>query len=261
MRRMKRVSLLECYACETRGTRSGEEERNSGFSRRLFGWSLSVSSISSTLAGLVLTGFPSSSYAFENPEVLGNGYKKIYGEATTAASYGGYGGSDKSDDRFKYTYIVPENWRGDIINKVEKGVNGIDNRQFPTENNANKKEKAYVITFPGYLKLKDDRESIISDLAIGDIQLQDILQGQESFESSNRMVDDQLFYDYDITGFNQKCLASATVDGGRLYILFVLTSVNNYNKEKDKYDFMQKSLKTLSKGVNQDDVEYFKRAT
>ena len=87
-------------------------------------------------------------------------------------SYGGYGGGDKSDDRFKYTYEVPENWRADVINKIEKGVTGIDNRQYATVNNAvSKQTKAYVITFPGYLKLKDDREAIISDLAIADIQV------------------------------------------------------------------------------------------
>ena len=87
-------------------------------------------------------------------------------------SYGGYGGSDKSDDRYKYTYEVPEGWKSDVINKIEKGVTGIDNRMYETVNNVvNKNTKAYVITFPGYLKLKDDRDAIISDLAIADIQV------------------------------------------------------------------------------------------
>ena len=197
-----------------------------------------------------------SALAFSNPEPLGDGTKRVYGEATTAASYGGYGGSDKSDDRFKYTYEVPEEWRAETINKIEKGVTGIDNRQA-----ASKGTKAYVITFPGYLKLKDDRDSIISDLAIADIQLQDILAEQESFESRSRMRGDQLFYDYDIAGYDKQMLATATVDGGRIYILVVLAPMNEYRKDEKKFQSIRDSLNTLSKGVNQADVEYFKRAT
>ena len=194
--------------------------------------------------------------AFSNPEPLGDGTKRVYGEATTAASYGGYGGSDKSDDRFKYTYEVPEEWRAETINKIEKGVTGIDNRQA-----AGKATKAYVITFPGYLKLKDDRDSIISDLAIADIQLQDILAGQETFESRSRTQGDQLFYDYDISSYDTQMLATATVDGGRIYILVVLAPSNEYRRDEKKFQTIRNSLNTLSKGVNQADVEYFKRAT
>lgn len=201
---------------------------------------------------------PRASLAFSNPEPLGDGTKRVYGEATTAASYGGYGGSDKSEDRFKYTYEVPEEWRAETINKIEKGVTGIDNRQ-----SANKNTKAYVITFPGYLKLKDDRDAIISDLAIADIQLQDVLQGAESFESRSRTnARDQLFYDYDITGFNNTTmLATATVDGGRIYILVVFAPTSDYVKNKNRYESIRGSLNTLSQGVNQEDIDYFKRAT
>lgn len=120
-----------------------------------------------------------------------------------------------------------------------------------------------MITFPGYLKLKDDRDAIISDLAIADIQLQDLLQGAESFESRSRTnARDQLFYDYDITGFNNTTmLATATVDGGRIYILVVFAPTSDYVKNKSRYESIRGSLTTLSQGVNQEDVEYFKRAT
>ena len=73
---------------------------------------------------------------------------------------------------------------------------------------------------------------------------------------------DQLFYDYDIAAFNNTTmLGTATVDGGRIYILLVFTPTTEFNKDKTKYETIRSSLNTLSKGVNQEDVEYFKRAT
>ena len=87
---------------------------------------------------------PRASLAFSNPEPLGDGTKRVYGEATTAASYGGYGGSDKSEDRFKYTYEVPEEWRAETINKIEKGVTGIDNRQSANKNTKVRAQHIYV---------------------------------------------------------------------------------------------------------------------
>ena len=91
--------------------------------------------------------------------------------------------------------------------------------------------------------------------------MQDLLLGQESFESRSRTVGDQLYYDYDIATFNTTMLGTATVDGGRIYILLVFTPNSEFNKNKDKYEAIRSSLNTLSKGVNQADVEYFKRAT
>ena len=52
-----------------------------------------------------------------------------------------------------------------------------------------------------------------------------------------------------------------TVDGGRIYILVVLAPMNEYRKDEKKFQSIRDSLNTLSKGVNQADVEYFKRAT
>ena len=37
----------------------------------------------------------SSGQVIQNPQDLGDGFKRFYGEATSSSSYGGYGGSDK----------------------------------------------------------------------------------------------------------------------------------------------------------------------
>ena len=36
-----------------------------------------------------------------NPEPLGDGFKRFYGEATSSSSYGGYGGNENNFDKFK----------------------------------------------------------------------------------------------------------------------------------------------------------------
>ena len=46
--------------------------------------------------------------AFSNPEDLGDGFQKVYGEATSASSYGGYGGNDTGTDRYEGGHLRME---------------------------------------------------------------------------------------------------------------------------------------------------------
>ena len=111
-----------------------------------------------------------------NPQDLGNGYKRFYGEATSSSSYGGYGGSDNNFDKFKYFFDVPTSYEKDTVNKVEKSTNGTDARWL---NPRFKQERAYCVTLPGYTKMKEDRMGILSDLALSDYVLQDALYTQD----------------------------------------------------------------------------------
>jgi hypothetical protein len=49
-------------------------------------------------------------------------------QATSASSYGGYGGNQQDQDieNFKYWFDVPGTWKGEIVTKQQKGYQGID---------------------------------------------------------------------------------------------------------------------------------------
>ena len=155
--------------------------------------------------------------AIVNPQPIDEGWLRFYGVATSSSSYGGYGGNENNFDKFKYYYDVPQGWEQDTVNKVEKSTNGTDNRW---KSKKNKDAKVYSITLAGYGKLKEDREAIISDLALSDYNLQDAIIGADSFVTKDRDVDGQTYVDYDLVGFYGNIFASITVYGGRLYSVF-----------------------------------------
>ena len=155
--------------------------------------------------------------AIVNPQPIDEGWLRFYGDATSSSSYGGYGGNENNFDKFKYYYDVPQGWEQDTVNKVEKSTNGTDNRW---KSKKNKDAKVYSITLAGYGKLKEDREAIISDLALSDYNLQDAIIGADSFVTKDRDVDGQTYVDYDLVGFYGNIFASITVYGGRLYSVF-----------------------------------------
>ena len=161
--------------------------------------------------------------AIVNPQPIDEGWLRFYGEATSSSSYGGYGGNENNFDKFKYYYDVPQGWEQDTVNKVEKSTNGTDNRW---KSKKNKDAKVYSITLAGYGKLKEDREAIISDLALSDYNLQDAIIGADSFVTKDRDVDGQTYVDYDLVGFYGNIFASITVYGGRLYSVFALSLIH-----------------------------------
>ena len=155
--------------------------------------------------------------AIVNPQPIDEGWLRFYGEATSSSSYGGYGGNENNFDKFKYYYDVPQGWEQDTVNKVEKSTNGTDNRW---KSKKNKDAKVYSITLAGSGKWKEDREALISDLALSDYNLQDAIIGADSFVTKDRDVDGQTYVDYDLVGFYGNIFASITVYGGRLYSVF-----------------------------------------
>mgnify|MGYP001260999857 CR=1 FL=1 len=114
---------------------------------------------------------------FTNPSDLGDGYRRLYGEATSSSSYGGYGGNENNFEKFKYYYDLPNGWTADTINKTEKSTNGTDtkwsNPKLPAE-------KVYCVSLTGYNRLKEDRQELLGDLALSDYNLQDAIVGADT---------------------------------------------------------------------------------
>lgn len=205
---------------------------------------------------------PPAAYALDNPLNLENGYIRYFGQATSASSYGGYGGNEEATDlsQFKYWFDVPKNWKGDIVTKQEKGYLGIDARF--SNPAAPKKNKAYVITFPGYAKLKDDYEEILNDLALADPDLQDSIANADSFTFTERKLEDgQIFVDYDVISYPTSVLASITTYNKRLFAILAFSDADRFEERRAQMDVTRKSLECIKKSKEelQNDLTYFKR--
>jgi hypothetical protein len=146
------------------------------------------------------------------------GYKRHFGRATSASSYGGYGGKD---DFFKYTFLYPESWKTTTVSKTMKATNGTDVRYADPNS---KKNVVYAVSFAGqsYASLKEDRRSIVNDLALSDSGIQDALTFADDVVVGERVVDDVKIADFDIVTGNEAIYLAVTCDGSRLYGLFVL---------------------------------------
>ena len=195
--------------------------------------------------------------AIVNPQPIDEGWLRFYGEATSSSSYGGYGGNENNFDKFKYYYDVPQGWEQDTVNKVEKSTNGTDNRW---KSKKNKDAKVYSITLAGYGKLKEDREAIISDLALSDYNLQDAIIGADSFVTKDRDVDGQTYVDYDLVGFYGNIFASITVYGGRLYSVFAFVPEGESVEAGRR---MRDSFATINNNTEQEtaaDMAFYRRS-
>ena len=173
---------------------------------------------------------------------------------------GGYGGSDTN---YKYSFILPDSWKTDTVSKVDKATNGTDARFVDPKNKEGawatprcacrrcllrsrvalaRAARAYVTSFSGYPRLKEDRRGIIDDLSLSDSTLQDALSYADAVEVSERTEDEQLYVDYDIIGGGRTIYATVTSDGARLYALFC----NGATAATDEaYKAMRNSLRTI----------------
>lgn len=141
---------------------------------------------------------------------------RYYGRATSVSSYAGYGGSDEN---YRYSFVLPADWKAGTVSKVMKSTNGTD---CLFTNPAKKGQSAYVVSFLGssYERLKDDRASIINDLALGDSAIQDALSFADRVDVINKTKDGQAYVDFDIVGGGDAIYVSVTSDGSRLFALF-----------------------------------------
>ena len=170
------------------------------------------------------------------PDDVPPGYVRYYGRATSVSSYAGYGGAD---DNFRYSFYDPAGWKSGTVSKVMKSTNGTD---CLFSNPAKKSQQAYVVSFLGssYERLKEDRASIINDLALSDSIILDALNFADKVEVVNKTKGGQAYVDFDILGGGDDIYVSCTSDGARLFALFVTGSDDTQGR------LIRDSLVTLS---------------
>jgi hypothetical protein len=116
----------------------------------------------------------------------------------------------------------------------------------------------------GYPVLKEDRRSLINDLALSDSSLQDALSYADSVDVVERTEDEQLYVDFDINSGallrlhapltpvlscachsragGRTIYATVTSDGARLYALFCIGATA---ATEDLFKMMRASLRTI----------------
>ncbi|PKA60349.1 Thylakoid lumenal 19 kDa protein, chloroplastic [Apostasia shenzhenica] len=165
-----------------------------------------------------------------------------YGTAASAANYGGYGGNSSKQDSAEYTYEVPDGWKERLVSKVEKGTNGTDSEFY---NPKKRGEREYLTFLPGIRELAPV-DSVLGNLALSDVGLQDQIAGSDSVRSEERRdAAGQVYYAYEIDGVGAHSLISVTCRRNKLYAHFVSAPAAEWSRDEATLRRLHESFKTV----------------
>ncbi|KAL5986690.1 hypothetical protein ACLOJK_015023 [Asimina triloba] len=169
-------------------------------------------------------------------------FSVYYGTAASAANYGGYGGNSSKKDSAEYIYDVPDGWKERLVSKVEKGTNGTDSEFY---NPKKKAEKEYLTFLAGFRQLAP-MDVVLNNLALSDVELQDLISGADSVRSAERKDDQgQVYYDYEIDGAGSHSLISVTCAKNKLYAHFVNAPNPEWSRDQETLKHIHQSFKTI----------------
>ncbi|KAJ7570093.1 hypothetical protein O6H91_01G106700 [Diphasiastrum complanatum] len=213
------------------------EKSESGAARHI---GMALVAVGSAL--LVVTGDHMSMSAAETAAVQEQNFQTYFGTAASASSYGGYGGNASKKDSAEYTFDVPEGWKERLISKVEKGTNGTDTEFY---NPRRKEEKVYLTFLAGFGRLAP-RENVLNNLALSDVNLQDMLSQANSVKSLDRTDSNgQLYYEYEIDSPIAHSLISVTCAKNKLYAHFVKAPVQDWSRDESLLRHIHNSFTTV----------------
>ncbi|KAH6826941.1 thylakoid lumenal protein photosystem II reaction center PsbP family [Perilla frutescens var. hirtella] len=200
--------------------------------------SLATTIAASALAATILASSPSSLAA----DSSSTAYKLYYGTAASAANYGGYGGNSDKKASAEYTYDVPEGWKEKLVSKIQKGTNGTDSEFY---NPKKKAEKEYLTFLGGFPRLAP-KEVILNNLALSDVDLQDLIATADNV-TSDEVKDDkgQVYYVYEIDGVSGHSLISVTCAKNKLYAHFVNAPTPDWKRDQETLRHIHQSFKTV----------------
>lgn len=129
-----------------------------------------------------------------------------------------------------------------MVSKVEKGTNGTDSEFYNPKKRA---EKEYLTFLSGFRQLAP-KDAVLSNLALSDVNLQDLIADANSVKSEEVKDDKgQVYYVYEIDGVGTHSLISVTCAQNKLYAHFVNAPNPEWNKDKDILTHVHKSFKTV----------------
>lgn len=198
--------------------------------------SLATSVAATAIAAAILAAAPPASLAETSA------YKVYYGTAASAANYGGYGGNSDKKASAEYIYDVPEGWKERAVTKVLKGTNGTDSEFY---NPRRKAEREYLTFLDGFQRLAP-KDAVLDNLALSDVDLQDMIATADSVTSEEHRDDNgQVYYVYEIDGAGVHSLISVTCARNKLYAHFVNAPAPEWNRDQDTLRHLHESFKTV----------------
>ncbi|XWS45713.1 hypothetical protein CRYUN_Cryun14cG0002900 [Craigia yunnanensis] len=169
-------------------------------------------------------------------------YHLYYGTAASAANYGGYGGNSDKKASAEYVYDVPDGWKERLVSKVEKGTNGTDSEFY---NPKKRQEKEYLTFLAGFRQLAP-KDAILNNLALSDVELQDLIAGADSLVSEEKKDENgQVYYVYEIDGIGKHSLIAVTCAQNKLYAHFVNAPAPEWKRDEDSLRHIHESFKTV----------------
>ncbi|GAV72757.1 PsbP domain-containing protein [Cephalotus follicularis] len=176
------------------------------------------------------------------PSLADQTYHIYYGTAASAANYGGYGGNSDKKTSAEYVYDVPDGWKERLVSKVEKGTNGTDSEFY---NPKKRTEKEYLTFLSGFRQLAP-KDAVLNNLALSDVDLQDLIAGADSVRSEERKYENgQVYYDYEIDGVGSHSLIKVTCAMNKLYAHFVNAPTPEWNRDEETLRHIHESFKTV----------------
>ncbi|XVF73641.1 hypothetical protein PTKIN_Ptkin12aG0218500 [Pterospermum kingtungense] len=176
------------------------------------------------------------------PSTAATTYNLYYGTAASAANYGGYGGNSDKKASAEYVYDVPEGWKERLVSKVEKGTNGTDSEFY---NPKKRQEKEYLTFLAGFRQLVP-KDVVLNNLALSDVELQDLIAGADSLVSEEKKDENgQVYYVYEIDGIGKHSLISVTCAKNKLYAHFVNAPAPEWKRDEDTLRHIHQSFKTV----------------
>ncbi|XP_073030136.1 thylakoid lumenal 19 kDa protein, chloroplastic-like [Primulina eburnea] len=169
-------------------------------------------------------------------------YHLYYGTAASAANYGGFGGNSDKKASAEYIYDVPDGWKEKLVTKIQKGTNGTDSEFF---NPKKKTEKVYLTFLDGFRKLAP-KDLVLNNLALSDVDLQDLIATADNVSSEERKDDKgQVYYVYEIDGVGAHSLISVTCANNKIYAHFVNAPTPEWNRDQETLRHIHESFKTV----------------
>lgn len=180
-------------------------------------------------------------------EAEAEGLSTFFGTASPPTSYGGYGGNATEDAKYFFKY--PTGWKTDVINKTQKGTQGIDCRVY---NPRNKNQQVFVITFS---RAGEDNKSFkVTDIentfagfAGADYDLQDAIGEATDKRTGERELDGSKYYDVEIDSPTTQYLSTITVASGKVFAMFVKSPTKLWKDDEQKLRNIQSSFRTISR--------------
>lgn len=128
------------------------------------------------------------------------------------------------------------------MTKVEKGTNGTDSEFY---NPKKKSEKEYLTFLAGFRQL-GAKDVILNNLALSDVNLQDLIANADSVKSEEKKDENgQVYYVYEIDGAGGHSLISVTCAKNKLYAHFVNAPMPEWTRDEETLRHLHDSFKTV----------------